>query len=59
MARSPLYDVGGEGWCEEGGVAQLGEHSLCKRKVTGSSPVASTIVVLVLLPCGVTGRYVL
>ena len=26
-----------------GGIAQLGEHELCKLGVTGSSPVASTI----------------
>ena len=29
----------------QGGVAQLGEHPLCKRKVVGSNPSASTIFV--------------
>ena len=27
---------------EQGAVAQLGEHLLCKQKVTGSIPVSST-----------------
>ena len=29
-----------------GGVAQLGEHLLCKQKVRGSTPLASTILLL-------------
>ena len=35
-----LFEGGGGG-----GIAQLGEHRLCKPKVTGSSPVASTTVI--------------
>src|ERR1700721_4293903 len=29
-------------WVEHGGVAQLGEHLLCKQGVVGSNPIVST-----------------
>ena len=31
------------GFVQDGGVAQLVEHLLCKQRVVGSNPVASTI----------------
>jgi hypothetical protein len=48
--RVILFGPGGfPGWVgfQVGGVAQLGEHLLCKQGVTGSIPVVSTTAVCV------------